>query len=67
MCYLSLRQEWLVVISAPGGKIGFHGDVTILGGSFKYFLIFNRKLGEMIQFDLRIFFKWMVQPPTSIP
>ena len=29
------------------------------------FLIFTPIPGEMIQFDLRIFFKWMVQPSTS--
>ena len=30
-----------------------------LGGGFKYFLFSPRILGEMIQFDVRIFFKWV--------
>ena len=33
-------------------------------GDFKYFL-FSSLPGEMIQFDYIIFFKWVVQPPTS--
>ena len=36
-----------------------------LGGGFKDFL-FSPLPGEMIQFDLRIFFKWVVQPPTTV-
>ena len=35
-----------------------------LGGGFKDFSFLP--LGEMIQFDLRIFFKWVVQPPATI-
>ena len=31
---------------------------------FQIFFIFTPIPGEMIQFDLRIFFKWVVQPPT---
>ena len=31
---------------------------------FQTFLEFSPLLREMIQFDLRIFFKWVVQPPT---
>ena len=35
------------------------------GWWFQTFFIFTPNLGEMIQFDFRIFFKWVVQPPTS--
>ena len=36
-----------------------------LGGGFKYFF-FTPKIGEMIQFDLRIFFRGVGEkPPTS--
>ena len=40
---------------------------TCPGGGFKYGLfIFTPKIGEMINFDLRIFFKWVgKQPPAS--
>ena len=34
------------------------GGNVFLGGSFKY-LLFSPLLGEMIHFDLRIFFKWV--------
>ena len=34
------------------------------GGNSTNFLLSPQTLGEMIQFDLLIFFKWMVQPPT---
>ena len=33
------------------------------GGGFKY-VLFSPLLGEMIQFDFRIFLRWAVQPPT---
>ena len=33
---------------------------------FQLFFIFIPKIGEMIQFDFRIFFRWMVQPPTRV-
>ena len=37
-----------------------------LGWWFHIFLIFTPNLGEMIQFDLRILFKWVGEkPPTS--
>ena len=36
---------------------GFHGRIHKLGGGFKYFLMFTPKPGEMIPFDLRIFFQ----------
>ena len=40
--------------------------VAQLAGGFKYFLFSTRILGEMIQFDLRVFFSnGLVQPPTS--
>ena len=32
----------------------------------KIFFIFSPKIGEMIQFDLRIFFKWVVQQPQCL-
>ncbi len=35
------------------------------GGNSNVFGIFTPKIGEMIQFDVRIFFKRVVQPPTS--
>ena len=41
-----------------------------LGGGFKHvchFLSFSPLLGEMIQFDLRICLKWVVQPSTDGP
>ena len=34
---------------------------------FQRFLFLPHFSAEMIQFDLRIFFKWVVQPPTSCP
>ena len=34
--------------------------VVELGGGFKYLFVFNPG-GFMIQFDLRIFFKWVVK------
>ena len=45
------------------------GVHKILGGgnSILYFLIFTPICWEMIQFDLRIFFKWVGEkPPTRI-
>ena len=30
-----------------------------LGGGFKYFLFSPRNLAAMMQFDLRIFFRWV--------
>ena len=38
---------------------------SILGGGFKYF-VFSPLLGEMIQIDKIIFFKWVAQPPTTL-
>ena len=35
-----------------------------LGGGFKDFLCSPRNLGEMIQFDVRIFSDGLIQPPT---
>ena len=35
------------------------------GGVFRYLFMFTPILGEIIQFDYIIFFKWVVQPPTS--
>ena len=35
--------------------------VRYLGGGFNIFLCSPRYLGEMIQFDLRIFFRWVVK------
>ena len=38
----------------------------LLSDGFKYVLCLSRKLGEMIQFDDHVFFKWVeTQPPTS--
>ena len=34
-----------------------------LGGVFKSFLFVTPKIGEMIQFDLRIFFRWVGEKP----
>ena len=42
------------------------GDYNLGAGGFKHFFIFTPKIVEMIQFDLRIFFKWVVQPPTRL-
>ena len=37
-----------------------------LDGGFKHFLFFTPNLGEMIQFDEHIFFRWVeTQPPTK--
>ena len=36
-----------------------------LGGGFNCFCIFTPIPGEMVQFDDRIFFKWVVQPSTK--
>ena len=36
-----------------------------LGGAFNNFYFHPYIPGEMIQFDLRMFLKWVVQPPTS--
>ena len=38
----------------------------LLGGCFNYFL-FSSLLGETIQFDLRICFRWVVQPSRRLP
>ena len=37
----------------------------LLAGGFKYFFLFTPKIGEMIQFDLRIFFRWLGEKPPS--
>ena len=34
-------------------------DKLRVGGDFRYFLIFTPILGEMIQIDLRILFRWV--------
>ncbi len=44
--------------------LGYHYFWKHLGGGFKYFFIFTPNLGEIIQFDGCIFFRWVVQPPT---
>ena len=44
--------------------IGFGDALVILAGGFKHFL-FSPLLGEMIQFDLRIFFRWVGEPTTN--
>ncbi len=46
----------------PPSKFQKMDTPNYLGGVFfNFFFIFTPKIGEMIQFDLRIFFK----PPTS--
>ena len=35
---------------------------TFVGGGFRYVLLSSQKTGEMIQFDLRICFNWVVRP-----
>ena len=39
------------------GMIVIRQEICFPGGGFKYFLI-SPLLGEMIQFDFRIFFRW---------
>ena len=42
-------------------------EMMVGDGSLYVFCLFvTLNLGEMIQFDLRIFFKGVVQPPTSV-
>ena len=42
-------------------------DIVLGGGNSNMFLFSPRSLGEMIQFDLRIFFKGVGEkPPTSV-
>ena len=50
------------------GKLETQTNCWLLAtGGFIYFLFSPRILGEMIQFDLRIFFKWVGEkPPTSL-
>ena len=38
-------------------KVSMVYVITFLGGGFKHFFFFTRIPGEMIQFDLRIFFQ----------
>ena len=43
-------------------------NIDFLGGGFKYVFMFTPKIGEIIQFDLRIFLKWVGEKtPTSFP
>ena len=43
-----------------------HTFFWLAGWWFQRFLEFSSLFGEMIQFDLRIFFRWVVQPPTRL-
>ena len=40
-------------------------DRPLLADGFKYLFLFTPKIGEMIQFDLRIFFRWLGEKPPS--
>jgi len=48
-------DEWIMQKISP--KV----DNKNLGGGFEYVFIFTSKIGEMFQFDFRIFSKWVVQ------
>ena len=60
------HKSWQGIYLPPSnhGKFAALLDIYLLGGGLiqSFFFIFSPKMGEMIQFDLRIFFKWVIQP-----
>ena len=72
------RTEFCWWLLRTNGKLGKSSSVNVtsldlcwkstrkkLGGGFKHFNIFTPYHGEMIHFDVRIFFRRVVQPPTE--
>ncbi len=46
-------------MDAIGKDLGFFRYKRKLGGGFQYLFFFTPKIGEMIQFDVHIFFRWV--------
>ena len=62
-------NQWVILVGwirDPYGWLETNPYTTILGGGFKYFFwIFTPKIGENETILTIIFFRWVVQPPTS--